>query len=78
MRKDASLTHPHLICLDVNALFVFAIATSVGEGSNPKSLYALICRSAVEMQVSSKLLKAIELAEKSTGIEKSGANRNGY
>ncbi len=74
-REDAALTHPNAVCLDVNALYVLAVATSVTEGSDPQSLYASVCRWAVEMEVSNEILEGIEAAETATWIERSGGKQ---
>lgn len=63
-RMDTALTHPNSMCLDVSVLFVFAIATSVSEGSNPQSLYEAVHRRSLEMQVSDTIINAIESANR--------------
>ncbi|MHB1344369.1 MAG: ADP-ribosylglycohydrolase family protein [Thermoleophilia bacterium] len=41
-RADATLTHPHVVCRDANALFAVAIAHAVAEGPTPASLYEFV------------------------------------
>jgi len=41
-RKDAALTHPHLVCQDANAVFVVAIAHAVAAGSDPEQTYSFV------------------------------------
>lgn len=38
-RQDASLTHPHAVCQDANAVFVLALARAVGAGTGPQETY---------------------------------------
>jgi ADP-ribosylglycohydrolase len=41
-RKDASLTHPHPICQDANAVFVVALAHAIATGSAAEETYAFV------------------------------------
>lgn len=56
---DALLTHPHPVCLQVNALFAMTVASAIGTGKGPKELYELIKDWAREMCVESRLTKTI-------------------
>jgi ADP-ribosylglycohydrolase len=38
-REDASLTHPHLVCQEANAVFVVALAHAIGKSSGPEETY---------------------------------------
>ena len=38
-RRDAMLTHPHLICQEANSVFVVAIAHAVSTGTGPRQTY---------------------------------------
>ena len=58
-RADALLTHPHPVCVQVNALFVMAIANPIGTGKDPQDTYKQIKRLASEMDVAAPLKKAI-------------------
>lgn len=40
--EDAALTHPHPVCLQVNALFAMAVATAVREETSPQRLVDLL------------------------------------
>jgi len=60
--KDAALTHPNAICLQVNALFVMAIAAAIREALAPEDLYRRITSYAQDRQADSAVLKAIHAA----------------
>ena len=62
---DAALTHPHPVCLQVNALFAMAVAQAIGARKGAKELYQQIKDWAREMPVDSRLTKAIRDAAKS-------------
>ena len=64
-RQDATLTHPHPICVQANALFAMAIAHGIKSGDNPRALYDLIAERAQEHSVDSELLDKIRLARHS-------------
>ena len=59
---DASLTHPHPICLQSNALFAMAIAHAIKTGTDPQSLYRTILEWACEMKTDLDLLTVIRRA----------------
>jgi len=56
---DASLTHPHPICLQANALFAMSIAQSISRLKGPQDIYEDIKRWATEMNVEKPLMTAI-------------------
>jgi ADP-ribosyl-[dinitrogen reductase] hydrolase len=37
--QDASLTHPHVVCRDANAVFVVALARAISAGGGPEEIY---------------------------------------
>ncbi len=63
-REDASLTHPHPICQQANALFAMAIAHAIRTGVGAPDLYQQIVLWADEMGVDGPLMEAITGAEK--------------
>src|ERR1035438_5149320 len=56
---DASLTHPHPVCGQANALFAMAIAELVSSQKSPKDTYGEIKLWATEMNVEKTLMKAM-------------------
>jgi ADP-ribosyl-[dinitrogen reductase] hydrolase len=58
-KADALLTHPHPVCLQANALFVMAIANSIGTWKDAAEIYEQIKNWASEMDVEVGLKKAI-------------------
>ena len=58
-QADAAITHPHPICLQANALFTMAIASTVRTRKNSREIYEQIKRWAVDMKVEDPLMKAI-------------------
>lgn len=63
---DAELTHPHIVCQQVNALFTMAIAYSVKTGEAPRAIYKKIVEWAEEMSVESSIVNTIKQAKKET------------
>lgn len=61
-RSDASLTHAHPVCQQVNALFVMAVACAVGKGPAPQALYRKIQAWALDMDVEPEILDVITAA----------------
>ena len=61
-RQDASLTHPHPVCLQANALFAMAIADAIGTERGAQDLYRQIETWAAEMKVEAALMKTITAA----------------
>jgi ADP-ribosyl-[dinitrogen reductase] hydrolase len=58
-KADALLTHPHPVCLQANALFVMAIANSIGTWKDAEEIYEQIKNWASEMDVEVSVKKAI-------------------
>jgi ADP-ribosyl-[dinitrogen reductase] hydrolase len=58
-RADALLTHPHPVCVQANALYVMAIANSIGTWKDTQEIYEQIKNWATEMNVEAPLMKAI-------------------
>jgi ADP-ribosylglycohydrolase len=56
---DASLTHPHPICGQANALFAMAIAQLISSRKSPQETYEDITVWATETKVEKTLMKAI-------------------
>lgn len=59
-RQDATLTHPHPICQQANALFAMALAHGIKTGAGAGELYRKMVMWAGEMAVESALLSAIQ------------------
>lgn len=60
--RDASITHPHPVCLQANALFAMAIAHAVRTGSGPDELYRRIIEWSGERKIDSSLTEIITTA----------------
>ena len=58
-QMDASLTHPHPVCLQANALFVMSIAQLISLKKSPPEIYEDIKGWATAMKVEKPLMKAI-------------------
>jgi ADP-ribosyl-[dinitrogen reductase] hydrolase len=58
-QQDAALTHPHLVCLQANALFAMSIVEAISQQKTPQELYDHLQNWAMEMNVEHPLLKAI-------------------
>jgi ADP-ribosylglycohydrolase len=56
---DASLTHPHPVCGQANALFAMAIAQLIAKRKSPQETYEDIKVWATELKVEKTLMKAI-------------------
>lgn len=61
-RQDAELTHPHVICVQANALFAMAISYAINIGASPQEVYDLVVTSAIEMNVEPSLMKVVRAA----------------
>ena len=59
-RQDATITHPHPVCQQANALFTMAIAHAVRHGCDARNLYEQIVTWAVDMEVDGSLLEAVQ------------------
>jgi len=58
-QQDASITHPHPVCQQTNALFAMAIAHSIRHGCEAQTLYDQILAWAEEMEVDESVLEAV-------------------
>lgn len=58
-QRDASLTHPHPVCLQANALFTMSISQLISLKKSPQEIYEDIRRWAAEMHVEKPLMNAI-------------------
>jgi ADP-ribosylglycohydrolase len=58
-RQDATLTHPHPVCQQANALFAMAIAHAIRRRCNARNLYEQIVTWAEDMEVDGNLLDAV-------------------
>ncbi|MCF6188362.1 MAG: ADP-ribosylglycohydrolase family protein, partial [Desulfobulbaceae bacterium] len=58
-RQDATLTHPHPVCQQANALFTMAIAHAIRTGIRAQGLHEQIVLWAVEMNADDSLIEAI-------------------
>lgn len=61
-QRDAELTHPHIVCLQVNALFAMAVASAIRSRHEPADLYHRIRTWAEEMDAESALVRVIDTA----------------
>jgi len=59
---DASLTHPHPVCLQCTALFASAIAFGISSGQGPEAIYAHARSIAEQRQVESSVLETFAAA----------------
>jgi ADP-ribosyl-[dinitrogen reductase] hydrolase len=62
-RADASLTHPHLVCQDSNALFAVTVAYAVAEGPDPIDLYQFARAWSDEVGLQPEVRERVEQAE---------------
>ncbi len=58
-QQDASLMHPHPVCLQANALFAMSVAAAISTSNNPASIYENIKTWALEMKVEGPLLRTV-------------------
>ncbi len=68
-RQDAALTHPHLVCQQVNALFTMAITHAIKTETDPESLYQNIVKWATEIDIPGSLMKVVLDAQKAPPAE---------
>lgn len=61
--EDASLTHPHRVCREINALFVTALSAAVRSGGGAGEIYDLILAKAREMGADNVIITRILQAE---------------
>ncbi|MBF0266914.1 MAG: ADP-ribosylglycohydrolase family protein [Gammaproteobacteria bacterium] len=62
-KQDASITHPNIVCRQVNALFTMAIAYSIKNGVDNNTLYKKITSWAYNMKAEKVIIDTIHLAE---------------
>jgi len=62
--QDASLTHPHPVCVQANSLFVMAIAHAISSGCDAPELYRMITQWAADLAVDPVLMETIHEAAK--------------
>lgn len=60
--EDARLTHPHPVCVQVNALFVVGLAHAIRTGCDGADLYQHVLERAAAMPVAGPLMAAIRAA----------------
>jgi ADP-ribosylglycohydrolase len=60
---DAALTHPHPVCLQVNALYALAISSAISQELTAQALYAKILGWASERKVDASIIAVIKSAE---------------
>lgn len=75
-KKDASITHPHPVCCEANALFAMALSRVIRSGCSPQSLYAGMLLWSEEMGVQSALKGA--LADAATTPPKNYGRHQGW
>ena len=75
-KKDASITHPHPVCCEANALFAMALSRVIRSGCSSQSLYAGMLLWAETMDVHSALKGA--LADAATTPPKSYGRHQGW
>ena len=61
-RRDAELTHPHPVCVQVNELFAMAVADAVRCASSPEELYRKIAFWAESREVDPSVRAAVQNA----------------
>lgn len=60
---DAALTHPNLICQQVNALYAMAIATAIKRGLGPRDLYDQMIQWGLDLRVDPIVIDVMRRAE---------------
>jgi ADP-ribosylglycohydrolase len=68
-RKDAALTHPNPVCLQVNALYAMAIAHAISTGIGAAELFQQIKLWAKGMKVAESVMKVIHEASEARPID---------
>ena len=61
--EDAAITHPHVICRQVNRLYATAIAEAIREGLAPATVYARMASRAEQWKVNEAIRKRIKEAQ---------------
>ncbi|MEJ2727377.1 MAG: inositol monophosphatase family protein [Deltaproteobacteria bacterium] len=64
-QQDAALTHPHLVCKQINALFAMAIAHAIKSDASPQEVYSNMLKWATNMHADESILNAIRVASDS-------------
>lgn len=67
-REDAALTHPHLVCLDANEVFVVAIARALKTGATAKVIYEFATQWATKRGLSKDVRDTLQRAAKSAPV----------
>ena len=62
-REDSRLTHPHQVCQDACAVFVAALATTVGNGGSRQECYQAALAEAERSHVEPSVLSALQSAQ---------------
>lgn len=60
--KDAALTHPHIVCREINALFVIGLAHAIRSGCAPEAVYETMFRWAVEHEFQPVIIAVLRMA----------------
>lgn len=60
--NDAALTHPNVVCLQINALFAMGISFAVSRQHTPESIYQHIRRWSVDLRADESVLSVIDTA----------------
>jgi ADP-ribosylglycohydrolase len=63
-RQDAALTHPHPICLQINALFAVAIARGIRSSCDPRELFQQLEAWAKDWNVDQIVMRSIARVSK--------------
>lgn len=58
-QQDAALTHPHKVCLQVNALYAMAIAYAINSGKDSGEIYKKVQKWAAKIKVEAPLMETI-------------------
>ncbi len=60
--QDAKLTHPNIVCQQVNALYAKAIAAAVEHNLGPQEIYEMIYKLSIENMMDPSIITVIEKA----------------
>jgi len=61
-RADATITHPHPVCVDANVVFSLAIAYAIREGAAPEAVYAHALERATALSLHDDVRATLEAA----------------
>ncbi|WP_412034394.1 ADP-ribosylglycohydrolase family protein [Rhizobium beringeri] len=67
--QDAIITHPNLVCRQINNLFARALSYAIAEGPTPRDVYQAIRKWSDELGIHDSIRDAIAAAEKGTAKE---------